>query len=52
MYIAAKRLCTQLFWMKKVLEDYSLSQDTMTICCDNSTTISLKFLCNIKKTNT
>jgi hypothetical protein len=25
-YIAAKRLCTQLFWMKKVLEDYSLSK--------------------------
>ena len=40
-YIAAKSCCTQLLWMKKVLTDYVISQDTMIVYCDNSSAIDI-----------
>ena len=30
-YIAAGSCCTQLLWMKKLLHDYGISQDTMCV---------------------
>ena len=38
-YIAAGSCCSQLLWMKKVLTDYGISQDTMSVYCDNSSAI-------------
>ena len=38
-YIAAGSCCSQLFWMKKLLTDYGISQDTMVVYCDNSSAI-------------
>ena len=40
-YIAAGSCCSQLFWMKKVLTDYGISQDTMVVYCDNSSAIDI-----------
>jgi hypothetical protein len=40
-YIAAGSCCTQLLWMKKLLEDYGFSQDTMIINCDNTSAINI-----------
>lgn len=40
-YIATKSCCTQLLWMKMVLEDYGFSQDTITIYCDNPNATSI-----------
>ena len=40
-YIAAGSCCSQLLWMKKVLTDYGLSQDTMVVYCDNSSAIDI-----------
>ena len=40
-YIAAGSCCTQLLWMKKLLHDYGIPQDTMCIFCDNTSTINL-----------
>ena len=40
-YIAAGSCCSQLLWMKKVLTDYALSQDTMVVYCDNSSAIDI-----------
>ena len=40
-YIAAGRYCSQLLWMKKVLTDYEISQDTMVVYCDNSSDIDI-----------
>ena len=40
-YIATGSCCSQLFWMKKVLTDYGISQDTMIVYCDNSSAIDI-----------
>ena len=33
--------CSQLLWMKKLLSDYEISQDTMVVYCDNSSAIDI-----------
>ena len=38
-YIVVGSCCSQLFWMKEVLTDYGISQDTMVVYCDNSSAI-------------
>ena len=40
-YIAAGSCCTQLLWMKKLLHDYGIPQDTMCVFCDNTSVINL-----------
>ena len=40
-YIAARSCYSQLLWIKKVLTDYGISQDTMVIYCDNSSAIDI-----------
>ena len=40
-YIAVKSCCTQLLWMKKLLHDYRIPQETMSVFCDNTSTINL-----------
>ena len=40
-YIAAGSCCSQLFWIKKILTDYEISQDTMVVYCDNSSAINI-----------
>ena len=40
-YIAAGSCCTQLLWMKKLLHDYGIPQDTMCVFCDNTNAINL-----------
>ena len=40
-YIAAGSCCSQLLWMKEVLTDYGISQDTMIVYCDNSSAIDI-----------
>ena len=40
-YIAVGSCCSQLLWMKKVLADYEISQDTMVVYCDNSSAIGI-----------
>ena len=40
-YITAGSCCTQLIWMKQMLEDYGISQGTMTIYCDNTSAIHI-----------
>lgn len=40
-YIAAISYCSWLLWMKKLLENYGICQDTMTIFFDNSSTVSI-----------
>ena len=40
-YIAAGSCCAQLLWMKKILHDYGISQDTMCVFCDNTSAINL-----------
>ena len=40
-YIVAGSCCSQLLWMKKLLSDYGISQDTMVVCCDNSSVINI-----------
>ena len=35
-YIAVGCCCSQLLWMKRLLSDYGISQDTMVVYCDNS----------------
>ncbi|XP_022873960.1 uncharacterized protein LOC111392799 [Olea europaea var. sylvestris] len=39
-YIAAGSCCTQLLWMKQMLSDYEINQETMTIFCDNTNHVS------------
>ena len=52
-YIAAGSCCSQLLWMKKLLSDYGISQDTMIIYCHNSSIlISLRTLFNTLRLNT
>ena len=33
--------CSQLLWMKKLLSDYGISQDTMVVYCDSSSSIDI-----------
>ena len=40
-YIATGSCCSQLFWMKKLLGDYGILQDTMVVYCDNSSIIDI-----------
>ena len=40
-YIAVGSCCTQLLWMKKLLHDYGIPQETMCVFCDNTSAINL-----------
>ena len=40
-YIVAGSCYAQLLWMKKLLHDYGISQDTMCVFCDNTSTINI-----------
>ncbi|TYK27876.1 uncharacterized protein E5676_scaffold384G00590 [Cucumis melo var. makuwa] len=40
-YIIAGSGCTQLIWMKNMLHEYGLDQDTMTLYCDNMSAIDI-----------
>ena len=40
-YIVAGSCCSQLLWMKKVLTNYRIFQDTMVVYCDNSSAIDI-----------
>ena len=40
-YVAARSYCTQLLWMKKLLHDYVIPQDTMCVFYDNTSAINL-----------
>ena len=40
-YITARSYYSKLLWMKKLLSDYGISQDTMIVYCDNSSTIDI-----------
>ena len=40
-YIVVGSCCAQLLWMKKLLHDYGISQDTMCIFGDNTSAINL-----------
>ena len=40
-YIAVGSYCAQLLWMKKLLYEYGISQDTMCVFYDNSSAINL-----------
>ena len=40
-YIAAGSCCTQLLWMQKLLHDYGICQEHLTIYCDNSSAINI-----------
>ena len=40
-YIVAASCCAQLLWMKKLLQDYGITQDTMCVFCDIISAINL-----------
>ena len=40
-YIAVGSCCLQLLLMKKLLSNYGISQDTIVVYCDNSSTIDI-----------
>ena len=40
-YIATGSCCAQLLWMRKLLHDYGITQDTMCVFCDNTSAINL-----------
>ena len=40
-YIAVESCCTQVMWLKQMLCDYGLSQEYITIFCDNSSAINI-----------
>ena len=40
-YIATGSCCSQLLWMKKLLTDYGITQDTMVVYYDNSSAIDI-----------
>ena len=40
-YIAAGSYCTQLLWMQKLLNDYGICQEHLTIYCDNTSAINI-----------
>ena len=40
-YIAVDSCCTQLLWMQKLLHDYGICQEHLTIYCDNTSVINI-----------
>jgi hypothetical protein len=40
-YIAAGSSCSQLVWMKQMLEEYNVEQDALTLYCDNLSAINI-----------
>ena len=40
-YIVAGSCCTQLLWMQKLLHDYGICQEHLTIYCDNTSVINI-----------
>ena len=40
-YIAAGSCCTKLLWMQKLLHDYGICQEHLTIYCDNTSAIKI-----------
>ena len=40
-YIAAGSCCTQLLWMQKLLHDYGICEEHLTIYCDNTSAINI-----------
>ncbi|CAM8920783.1 unnamed protein product [Rhodiola kirilowii] len=40
-YIAAGSFCTQMLWMKQMLEEYGVKQDVMTLYCHNMSAINI-----------
>ncbi|CAM8983988.1 unnamed protein product [Rhodiola kirilowii] len=40
-YIAMGSCCTQMLWMKQMLEEYGVKQDVMTLYCDNMSAINI-----------
>ena len=40
-YIAVGSYCTQLLWMQKLLHDYGIFQEHLTIYCDNTSAINI-----------
>ncbi|KAL0561771.1 hypothetical protein IC582_002212 [Cucumis melo] len=40
-YVAAESACTQLIWMKNMLDEYGFTQDIMTLYCDNMSAIDI-----------
>ena len=40
-YIAVDSCCTQLLWMQKLLHDYGICQEHLTIYCDNASAINI-----------
>ena len=40
-YIAAGSSCSQMIWMKQMLTEYNVTQDVMTLYCDNLSTINI-----------
>ncbi|XP_065622400.1 secreted RxLR effector protein 161-like [Quercus suber] len=40
-YITAGSCCAQLLWMRKLLHDYGITQDTKCVLCDNISAINL-----------
>jgi hypothetical protein len=40
-YIAAGSSCTQMLWMKQMLQEYNVEQDVLTLYCDNLSAINI-----------
>ena len=40
-YIGAGSVCAQLVWMKQMLSEYVLHQDSMVLYCDNMSAIDI-----------
>ena len=40
-YIAASSCCSQLLWMQKLLHDYGIYQEHLTIYCNNTSVINI-----------
>ena len=40
-YITASSCCTQLLWMQKLLHDYGICQEHLTIYCENTSVINI-----------
>ena len=40
-YTATGSCCTQLLWMQKLLHDYGICQEHLTIYCDNTSAINI-----------
>ena len=40
-YITVGSCCTQLIWMKQMLDDYDVPQDVLTLFCNNMSAINI-----------